>query len=241
MKIKELFEEKEVTLLGKNVYKFYSGLPIVFRSEMSDQLVWTESFICQREELTTLKGCPPKILGSFNASDNNLTTLIGGPKSVGIEYVCNANKLKTLEGCPDTVPGNFNAMENELESLKGSPSKIGGNCILSHNNLTSLEGITPEIGIMRGDLYCDSNKLKDLKNINKHIKSVAGKMIFFDNPIKSHVLGILLVKNCTSVELDNIGVEKIINKYLPNTRGREAIFDCQEELINAGFEEYAQL
>jgi hypothetical protein len=66
------------------------------------------------------------------------------------------------------------------------------------------------------------------------------------------VLGLLLIKNLSSVTFNQYKsgselnkkldkVNDIINKYLPNTRGNDAVFDCQEELIEAGFEEYAQL
>ena len=34
---------------------------------------------------------------------------------------------------------------------------------------------------------------------------------------------------------------KILNKYLPNTRGYAAVAECQDELIEAGYEDYAQI
>ena len=40
------------------------------------------------------------------------------------------------------------------------------------------------------------------------------------------------------VGLDNEKVENIINKHL---KGERDVFACQEELIEAGYEEYAQL
>jgi hypothetical protein len=62
-----------------------------------------------------------------------------------------------------------------------------------------------------------------------------------NNPIKSHVLGLLMIEGCSSVELYNKKVESILNKYLPTTKSRQAVIECQKELIEAGLEEYAKL
>jgi len=62
-------------------------------------------------------------------------------------------------------------------------------------------------------------------------------MNFEDNPIKSSVLGLVKIKGLTNVIFDNKKLEKIMNKYLP----LGDIFDCQEELIEAGLEEFAEL
>lgn len=63
-----------------------------------------------------------------------------------------------------------------------------------------------------------------------------------NNPIESSVLGVLLIPGLKKFEMDNnLNVEKILNKYLPNTRGKEAVVDCQNELIDAGLDDFAQL
>jgi len=62
-------------------------------------------------------------------------------------------------------------------------------------------------------------------------------MDFSFNPIKSSVLGLVKIKGLTEVMFVNKKLEKIMNKYLP----LGDIFDCQEELIEAGLEEFAEL
>ena len=66
-----------------------------------------------------------------------------------------------------------------------------------------------------------------------------------DNPIKSHILGLLLIKDLPEVACydNDIMYEpaQIINKYLKQPMSKQRMFDCQEELIQAGFKEYAQL
>ena len=59
------------------------------------------------------------------------------------------------------------------------------------------------------------------------------------------MLGLLLIKGLTyaaSYE-DDIMHEpaQIISKYLQQPMSKQRMFDCQEELIQAGFKEYAQL
>jgi hypothetical protein len=48
---------------------------------------------------------------------------------------------------------------------------------------------------------------------------------------------LLKIKNLKWVNLDNSKVEEIVNYYLPGGD----IFDCQDDLIKSGFEEYAKL
>jgi hypothetical protein len=86
------------------------------------------------------------------------------------------------------------------------------------------------------------------------VQPVLGGTVFEmrNSRIKSNVLGLLLIEGVKSVKLqssnvdvkhgvDLDAVEVILNKYLPNTRGRQAIIECQKELIEAGLEEYAKL
>ena len=48
------------------------------------------------------------MVGNFNCSFNNLTSLEGAPEIVGGNFDCAFNKkLKSLEGCPKEVGGDF--------------------------------------------------------------------------------------------------------------------------------------
>jgi hypothetical protein len=60
------------------------------------------------------------------------------------------------------------------------------------------------------------------------------------NPIKSHVLGVLLIHGVTEIKMDNNEVQNILNGHLPS-KGMESVLECQDELIEAGFDEYAKL
>ncbi len=143
--------------------------------------------------------------------------------------------LSVMGKQPEHVNGSFFCSYNKLTSLKGGPSSVGGNFNCHGNKLTSLEGAPSSVG---GNLSCFNNKLTSLHNIHKQIKHIGGFATFNDNPITSHVLGLLLIDGLQKVFLDNMKVRVIINKHL---KGDRDIFACQEELIEAGYEEYAQL
>ena len=155
--------------------------------------------------------------GNFDCFDNNLTSLDGAPVSVGGNFDCFDNNLTSLDRAPVSVGGNFGCSYNKLTSLAGAPSSVGGYFACSDNQLTSLSGIHKIIKKMKGGFYARGN------------------------PIKSHVLGLLMIPGCTKVELSNKKVEKILNKYLPNTGGNQWVMQCQTELIEAGYMEYARL
>ena len=113
-----------------------------------------------------------------------------------------------------------------------------GNFYCSFNQLTSLEFCPKEVG---GDFYCFNNQLTSLADIHKRLKKMDGIFYAHDNPIKSNVIGLMLVVGCKEVQLDNKEVQNIMNNHLPNTRGHLGLLECQEDLLSAGFEEWAEL
>jgi len=80
------------------------------------------------------------IIGDFNCSHNNLTSLIGSPQNCNI-FNCNNNNLTTLEGGPQYVLSDMYVHNNRLTSLLGAPKSIGNLFSCINNNLTSLEGL----------------------------------------------------------------------------------------------------
>ena len=135
-------------------------------------------------------------------------------------------------------PGNFGCSDNQLTSLEGAPASVGGNFYCSDNQLTSLEGAPASVG---GYFGCSSNRLTSLEGIHKILKQMNGIFYANNNPLKSNVIGLLLVKGCKEVELDNRQVQEIMNRHLPNTKGHLGLLECQEELLSAEFIEWAKL
>lgn len=180
--------------------------------------------------------------GSATTFNNRmLKSLVGGPATVEEDFNVAHNKLTSLEGAPSfpldnggMATGNFICSFNQLTSLEGAPYAVF-DFTCNYNKLTSLEGCPKYIN---GTLNISDNLLSNLKDIHKHIQEVGQIIMLTGNPLKSHVLGLLKIEELTSIIFsDNVKLERIINKYLPEGD----IFECQQELIDAGFEEYAQL
>ena len=165
--------------------------------------------------LTSLKGSPNHITGDFYCNDNEIVTLIGGPSIVDGDFICNRNNLTTLEG---------------------SPEKVGASFFCPLNRLTSLKGITKNIG---HSLNCSNNLIASLKGVHEHVTGVGSMFDATGNPIKSHVLGLMLIDGLKAIRLDNKQVGEILEKHLG--KGRAGMLMAQEELIEAGLEEFAQL
>lgn len=191
-------------------------------------------FWCHDNQLSSLKGAPQHVGKDFLCGDNKLTSLEGAPEYIGGDFLCNGNQLKSLEEGPQRVGKNFECSFNQITSLVGAPQYISLDFWCNNNQLTSLEGAPQHIG---GNLWCSNNRIESLENIHEQILEINGIADFESNPIKSHVLGLLLIKSLKKVNFDNRQLANIINKYLP----LGDIMACQNELIDAGLEEFAQI
>lgn len=83
-----------------------------------------DSFSCSYNNLTSLRGCPKKVIsqgkshpggGSFDVYKNKLTSLRGGPIYVENHFTCDGNKLTSLSGSPEYVGGNFSCHGNKTQ------------------------------------------------------------------------------------------------------------------------------
>jgi len=155
--------------------------------------------------------------GDFDCFNNQLTSIEGSPVSVGGFFSCAYNNLTSLEGAPSSVGGNFGCSNNQLTSIEGSPASVGGNYRCFNNKLTSLTGIHKILKQMNGTFY-----------VNK-------------NPLKSNVIGLLLVKGCKKVKLDNKQVEEIMNRHLQSPFGNKRVIECQSEMLDAELRDWAEL
>ena len=160
------------------------------------------------------------------------------------DFVCNGGELVTLKGSPRYVNGNYYVHHNRLKDFQYSPEEVTGNVSYDNNEeVTSIEGIVPKIG---GDLFMENlPKLENLHNIHKHVTALgyglfgSGHIKTDGTPLKSNVLGLLLIKGLDEVTLANKELSKLINKYLKSEE--KDLHMCQEELIESGFGMEAKL
>jgi len=140
-------------------FKKLSRIPVSFGVVKGD-------FNCSNNELETLAGCPKTVGVSFYCHSNRLESLDSSPAYVGKAFICSNNRLVSLEGVPNAINGNFDCSKNRLVSLKSAPRAVRGSFDCSENQLVTLEGIPEYIELV---LYCNGNPipgevLEDFKN-----------------------------------------------------------------------------
>ena len=142
------------------------------------------SFICGFNNLTNLVGAPKSVAFNFWCLENNLTSLSEGPVTVGGDYICRNNDLTSLEGAPKIILNTFNCEDNKLTSLIGAPETVGYKFYCSGNDLTSLEGIPKSIGHgYRHSLgqFWISKELKDRfpEEYIRSLSDINGTIVYF--------------------------------------------------------------
>jgi len=81
------------------------------------------------------------IRGDFQLEDDNITSLIGGPRIVDGNYIVDSRKITSLEGAPNEVRGMFSCRSTLITDLKGAPERVGSFDAKRNARLTSLEGL----------------------------------------------------------------------------------------------------
>jgi hypothetical protein len=171
-----------------------------------------------KDGVFTKDGSHLTVKGDFDCSGKYMTSLVGCPNKVTGTFDCYNNNLTSLVGCPKTVGGDFTCSGNKITTLVGGPKSVGGEFNCFNNKLTSLDGMPTTIG---GEFDFDFNMWKPAPGCA--------------------LLSLLRVKKLKSVTAYNPQLTRIINTYLPNTRGNDAIIDCQNALLDADFEIEANL
>jgi hypothetical protein len=179
-----------------------------------------------------------------------------------ITQLFEATKEKTIADIPWVSKildedGNMPESSDHLEisgwkitTLRGISKHIKTYCDIASNELSNLDFLPSHIGTY---LKFSNNKINSLSDIHKRIKYVK-KIDCKGNPIESKVLGLLKINGLEQVEMYDPGghifgitypeinkklktVEEIINRYIPHGD----LIECQNELIDAGLQEYARL
>jgi len=148
-------------------------------------------------------------------------------------------KLTTLEGCPHTVLGTFSCASAKITSFIGGPKIVKGSYYASRNNISSLEGLPTEVF-----RYLDLERLP-LTSLEFLPKMVAGTIDFTVNAnlpllrLLSYPLTVIFKVSGSGVSVHE--VMEIVEKYQNKKPLRQAIIQCQKELLDAGFAGNARL
>ena len=81
------------------------------------------------------------IRGNFQLEDDNITSLIGGPRIVDGNYIIDSRKITSLEGAPNEVRGMFSCRSTLITDLRGAPERVGNFDAKHNHRLISLEGL----------------------------------------------------------------------------------------------------
>lgn len=148
----------------------------------------TGNFNIQYSGVTSLRGCPSNIGGSFYAAKCKFKTLEFFPTSIGDsvdlsegelesldelnikeidgDFDIGKNNIKSLKGCPQRINGDFDCQWNNISSLEYGPKTVGGNYICADNNIKSLNGAPEKVN---GDFNCSSNNFSTLEGGPKSV------------------------------------------------------------------------
>lgn len=187
-----------------------------------------------------------KIDGDFKCRHMANLKKLNGPSYVkGAFDLEGCYSLRSLENGPEYV-GSFIDLTSceSLKNLKGGPKKVDGSYILDYcENLTSLEGIADEITSRASVGWLSMRYCSNLTKIDFIPRKVGPtKIIIGSTPIKN-LLILLKIPKLTKVDIDENGkLIEILQKYLkePIVHKRDML-GCQDELIEAGFEEFAEV
>ncbi len=196
-------------------------------------------------KLTSLEGCPKIINGDFDLPNTQLTSLKGGPKIVkGFFNIRNCD-ITSLEFGPEEVEKSYQVHDTKLTSLEFCPSIIKGSFDCSNTNIRSLDH-----GPLKVENYCDvaENNILHLMGIGRKYFREIGEELTLPDSIQSHILGLCLIKKLFSLEFIKpdrsryhnqddkyLIIEKIMREHLQSDGS-----ECQEELMQNGFNDYAK-
>lgn len=162
---------------------------------------------------------------SFDGLQSNIDDITtNGQREVGDFKIARFNDLKLLSMIDiDSVDGKMVITQcPKLTDISRLPVKIRGSLVIS-----------------------DCGSLHSLHGINDRLKIVGGNIVIAGCNVKSHVLGLLLIKISGAIYLDDIDscdimehVTRILNRY--KDQGRVGILAAQRELNDLGLTEYAQ-
>ncbi len=131
------------------------------------------------------------------------------------------------------VGSNVDCASNNLTDLHWAPEIVGGYFNCTRNKLKTFEGISKHI---KETIYCNGNPFISFKNIHKMTSCT--EVMLPHTPVIG-TLYWLLVPNLAHIDVSsgNSSVYNILNKHLKT----KDILACQDDLISAGFPEWAKV
>lgn len=90
---------------------------VIHKNPDIEGLEYKEDIYCMNSNLTSLRGCPKIVRGSFFACNNKLTSLKGCPDIITMQFSCSENKLTSLDYCPSYIGSKFWCYNNNIKEI----------------------------------------------------------------------------------------------------------------------------
>lgn len=176
-----------------------------------------------------------KLMVKLTEVDGNLSFSNGSPSS--------------MENFPHTINGALLIEGQDLTSLKGCPKIINGSLYLRYNKIAKIDDFPTSVD---GSIDLSNNQITSLVGIHRYFKNYLGWKIYLGhNPIEEGIIGLLLIQGLNKQKIiwsEGGGyyyshklkdAVEILNKYWG--KGRAGVMECQEEMIDAGLDKFAEL
>jgi hypothetical protein len=134
------------------------------------------------------------------------------------------------------VTGFVDLLMRKLTKFPVKFGTVGGAFTCRGNELNLLEG-APEV-VLGHFFSCGNNRLTSLQGIHKIFKIISGGFYCVGNQITTGGIGLILIEGLNEIIADHPAFD-IIERYLG--QGKKGLLYCQDELIEAGYEEFARL
>ena len=223
MKVKELFEVEKMSdekfLIMEKIYKWRQKL----KAKNSDTIFGKFKVIPYNGGYAVEHLSKKLVIHEWMFENGELPFKFASCEKL---EVVGGNAMRTFKNFPDKI------INSNDDSYPGAFS-MGDSIFTAAVNLTSLEGCPSYINGAVTFAYCRN---LSFSNADKHIKFA--KKIILPFAYKGPILSLLRIEGLESTGITQDLQFKILNKHL---QGDRDILDCQEELIDAGFKEYAKL
>lgn len=219
-------------------FKRWKKLPLKFRKVDGNFLIFNN------HNLVSLEGCPTEVTGSFKFSAQEITSMKHVPEKVGKDFTVSSFKMKKFDYFPKEIGGELSIFNSRIETLDLLPKEVFGKVSITENMfLRSIKGIP---SIVHGNVLINGSRV--VQSFEGLPKVIEGKLSlhsfgYLSETPPKNILVVFKIKGLTQIEFtrpmagDYKKVSDIVNKHLKTGD----MIECQEELIEAGFKEYARL
>lgn len=159
------------------------------------------------------------------------------------DFALIGSAITSLENMPVAIADSLLLMCPRLKSFVGCTQQIGGDVILEGMGINTFDGITSRIP---GTLKLKNTHARTpagWSTLHRAVKSVH-HIVLDRSEVDAHLLGILMIPNLQTLNLSHMAPDKLselVNTYLSQPPEQRDIFEFQEQLIENGFPEQAQL